>query len=799
MSTIIFGGTVSLISSATPSVGGYLIGYDIDGVLKQKDAFGNISPISGLTAGDIGTASLSEVLQFGNNTGSFNIVMGTSSILQSSNGNSEIKLDDSGNPHTIKITTNDGSSNYCSLDVVPNQSKLSQTDGTTFSEINLSGGSVNFVAGQLLAKYTTLDVSTDVFNLKFNDYSLLQGQIPIIESGTTWDSGSLNKAYLHLNSYNSNTNIGVKNSVVIGGSGLSASESDSVYVPQLVIQDSKVIKGSTGASLIQFTEWNDVLLVNTSQDSIIGIVSSLSSTPHFTNKNGVFLIDSLTSSTTPNIPSSNLYLSTQYSSISQGVENTVIIGGIGLNGTQSNTVYLGNNVNINNAFTLPNTDGVSGQILKTDGLGNITWQNENLSSATQSLYQVLQEGNDTVTEDIIMGTSTSIRSGNNSPSSGGSIFLDYSGILGNVVISTDNGVLTSAFADFSTNSITMDSISGTFNINTFDSSIITGSNEGLKYSFDYTATFVTYSLITKGYVDSLIGTTPSLGDVLSVGNTSSGYDIKVYNPNSIEFLGTTWSSKIVSFNNFSGNHLFTLPDATGISPVIDGLGVAPLNNTNYFSKWSSTYSLSTSSILYDNGSRLHIGGSTSSYLGSVNYKAEIKNYDATPLNIGLSLDVGYSTSSNVGLYSNISGTYGTSNYGIYVDVTISGTANTGVYINGTSSNNSLITSKGGVVFNEDSSQSDLTIKSSGNSQIFYVSGANDNIGVGTASPNTDAIIDIFSDTKSVIVPRLSATAASLLTPVEGMMCYVNSTNPTFSSVGFWGYVGAPIYLWTKLS
>jgi hypothetical protein len=49
-----------------------------------------------------------------------------------------------------------------------------------------------------------------------------------------------------------------------------------------------------------------------------------------------------------------------------GVKNSVIIGGTGLTSSDSNTVYLGNNVNINNEYTLHSTDGSADQYLKTD-------------------------------------------------------------------------------------------------------------------------------------------------------------------------------------------------------------------------------------------------------------------------------------------------------------------------------------------------------------------------------------------------------------------------------------------------
>ena len=44
MSSIIFGGTVSMLTVATPS-NGWLVGYDTDGVLKQKNQWGVITNI----------------------------------------------------------------------------------------------------------------------------------------------------------------------------------------------------------------------------------------------------------------------------------------------------------------------------------------------------------------------------------------------------------------------------------------------------------------------------------------------------------------------------------------------------------------------------------------------------------------------------------------------------------------------------------------------------------------------------------------------------------------------------------
>jgi hypothetical protein len=46
MASVLFGNKIDMLIAATPSAGSYIIGYDLDGILKQKDEFGIISPIT---------------------------------------------------------------------------------------------------------------------------------------------------------------------------------------------------------------------------------------------------------------------------------------------------------------------------------------------------------------------------------------------------------------------------------------------------------------------------------------------------------------------------------------------------------------------------------------------------------------------------------------------------------------------------------------------------------------------------------------------------------------------------------
>jgi hypothetical protein len=68
-------------------------------------------------------------------------------------------------------------------------------------------------------------------------------------------------------------------------------------------------------------------------------------------------------------------------------------------------------------------------------------------------------------------------------------------------------------------------------------------------------------------------------------------------------------------------------------------------------------------------------------------------------------------------------------------------------------------------------------------------------GMGTTSPSASAALDITSTTKGVLLPRMTATQASAITGVNGLVLYVTDTNGTFTSVGVWAYENGT---WVKL-
>lgn len=74
--------------------------------------------------------------------------------------------------------------------------------------------------------------------------------------------------------------------------------------------------------------------------------------------------------------------------------------------------------------------------------------------------------------------------------------------------------------------------------------------------------------------------------------------------------------------------------------------------------------------------------------------------------------------------------------------------------------------------------------------IMAIHGGTKNVGIGTTTPHTSAILDLVSTTKGLSIPTMTSTQASAIaTPKKSLMLYVTDTNGTFTSAGWWGYNG----------
>lgn len=561
MSQVIFNSPIDLQNfGTTPSVGGYTVAYDInDGILKQKDSDGVITPISGST-------DLEGALTLGNYSGTYSILMGTATVISSINGNGRIQFD-YGNTASVTLTatfsnlllglttstyttgyvtqsipdydfTGDEYKNFI-LATISVPVSVRPTDifvrlemqHNYFSDvtvnlrapngnvINIGGPSVTHTVKEVKSWFTT-DTSypyiwqtlAPYVNIYRADLQLNRGLTPsyrsnvntvsglmggnstlgnwvlYIEDGYGSDYGTFSKADIYFR-YRTGEEIGTNNQT----------KRDGLYVSHY--------KDIGRASMQLSTTTFSAYVGTATYSSFIENMPERIGLGHRHVGIGGAKINVIESRKTYDNGSTNkasLHLNTFGSTTAYGVRNSVIVGGLGLWASQSYTTYLGNFVNINNRYTLPNTDGLPNQILTTNGMGTASWAT---FSANPSLERVLGVGSYSganhilmgPSRDIILGTFSSIRNISNKSI----VSLDYNSTDLYVSPNGPGFFATASAILMSTQSVQIGADS--LKLISLSASVTTSNLQGLKYTDNYNSTFVTYSLVTKSYVDTFGG------------------------------------------------------------------------------------------------------------------------------------------------------------------------------------------------------------------------------------------------------------------------------------------------------
>lgn len=94
---------IDMLTVATPS-SGFAVGYDLDGILKQKDSLGAITLVGGGPSGP----SFSGVLSTNNITGPNDIIISENRSIKSATGGGQINLDYAGTPGDVFISNDNG-------------------------------------------------------------------------------------------------------------------------------------------------------------------------------------------------------------------------------------------------------------------------------------------------------------------------------------------------------------------------------------------------------------------------------------------------------------------------------------------------------------------------------------------------------------------------------------------------------------------------------------------------------------------------------------------------------------------
>jgi hypothetical protein len=131
-----------------------------------------------------------------------------------------------------------------------------------------------------------------------------------------------------------------------------------------------------------------------------------------------------------------------------------------------------------------------------------------------------------------------------------------------------------------------------------------------------------------------------------------------------------------------------------------------------------------------------------------------------------------------------------SNYGSLITLSGAGVINVGmdISVSGASTNNAIRVSSGNCIFNDNGDDYDFRIEGLTESNLFFVDASNDNIGIGTGTPNSKALIDMTSTTKGFLPPRMTgAQAEAISSPPDGLLVYItNGNGSTILSQGWWG-------------
>jgi hypothetical protein len=188
------------------------------------DQFGTVGTMSIPTGG--GSQNLSQTLAIGDDSGTYSIIMGTSTSIKSSNGGGQIDF----YSDEISLTTDNGAYGDSYIDMFEGEIDINAVSTISLSQDNSTSD---------LHSGLSLSEGQIQLNLTKNVGGASQyGQgIQMLYSGVTASGQTLGLGLVatFINSNNSSFNAGVANSVIIGGSGMTATMSNTVYVPNLVI------------------------------------------------------------------------------------------------------------------------------------------------------------------------------------------------------------------------------------------------------------------------------------------------------------------------------------------------------------------------------------------------------------------------------------------------------------------------------------------------------------------------------------------------------------------------------------
>ncbi len=460
--------TASLLNTAGGyATAGYYLSVDVLGRFKW------VGPTSIAVSG--GTQGLSSVLTESNVTGPFDIIISETQSIKSATGGGQINFDWNSNPSYVAISSDSGNGLEGLLEVSAGYSALTTLEYfmgvELFQDIGVGENITN-----LWSTGTNSVINIGVSRTYSPFYDEYQ-DITIRESSATASVTNNNRNSIFIGTRNSTINAGLTNSVIISGSDILATQSNTLYTANFKLYGSVLGKYTIQPNLT--VGFDDLTLVT--KGWVDGRISSSAS---ISGVSGVTAGDGLSGGGTGYITLN----------VNTGNGLSILSDSVVLGGTLSQQTTIHGN---NNGLLIDNLSTSGGAVISLTG-GNTFL---NLQKGWASLSDLTFGG----AAELVAGVGQAV----GSFASDLNGHVDMSVGLGinraRIQMWTASGVHGAGDGSVNNNMVVSDGIG----------------SKGLVYGGSYSANFTTYSLVTKEYVD--LGISSGSNVVYSgSGLTSSG-------------------------------------------------------------------------------------------------------------------------------------------------------------------------------------------------------------------------------------------------------------------------------------